>query len=170
MNSKKKIIVRILIACLSLTIMSGVGIMSYFVFNSPSDDVITNLNLTANGSKTVEFDCLSLIPGESREYTVILKSNVAGDYSLSIELNEESDGTLKSFAYAKIEADGEVICDALLAELFSGDPLVLNARLSKKDSVTLKITYYMPIEVGNEAENASADFDMVISACSEEEK
>ena len=144
--------------------------MAYFVHNSPNDDVMMNINLTANGSKTVEFDCLSLIPGESYEYTLALKSDLAGDCSLSIDFKENSEGALKNYAYAKLEADGEIVCDALLSELLSGEPLILDTHLSKKDTVTLKITYYMPIEVGNEAENAKADFDLVITAFSEGER
>ena len=51
-----------------------------------------------------------------------------------------------------------------MSEFFEGEPILLQCYLTDDEAYDVKFTYYMPIEIGNEAENASADFDIIITA------
>ena len=81
-----------------------------------------------------------------------------------IKFTEKEEGTLKSFAHVKIEKGDEVIYDELLSDAFSDDGITLPVKYGKKNSVKLKVTYYLPSEVGNEAENAEAVFELQVTA------
>ena len=163
MKVKKKILPWIVMVVSSVLILIGVAIMAYFLCVSDSEGD-WELNITANGKKMVEFDDLFLIPGEQREYTISLRSDLDGQYTLAFDPVEEGDKTLKHYARVKMEADGEIICDKLLSEFFEGEPILLQCYLTDDEAYDVKFTYYMPIEIGNEAENASADFDIIITA------
>jgi hypothetical protein len=163
MKIRRKVLPWIVMVLSSVLILIGVAIMAYFLCVSDSEGSF-ELNLTANGKKKVEFDELFLIPGEQREYTISLRSDLDGQYTLAFDPVEEGDKTLKYYARVKMEIDGEVICDKLLTDFFDDDPILLQCYLTNDEAYDVKFTYYMPIEIGNEAENASADFDIIITA------
>jgi ribonuclease-3 len=56
---------------------------------------------------------------------------------------------------------------SLLADAFESDAIVLPVDFSQNRNTELTVTYYMPSEVGNEAENAEAIFDLRIVASNE---
>jgi hypothetical protein len=167
--SKSKLFVRILMICLSATILVGVGVMSYFIFISEDTDTI-ELKITTNGSKTVEFHDLGLIPGASCEYSIALRSDVKGEYSLSIRFTGNGRGTLQNYIFAKLYIDGEIICDRPLHELFDDGNVTFSSHLSKKEGADIIVVYYMPEDIGNEAEGATADFNLIIDAVEKEAK
>ena len=141
--------------------------MWYFLSLS-NDDESLKLDITVNGEKEIRFDGLALIPGEEREYDAFFRSDIPGEYVLLLDFVESGDNNaLKEFAYARLEVGDSVICDEKFSELFDGDPVEIPAYLSKKEGCDLKITYYIPAEVGNEAENATADFKIVVSSAKE---
>lgn len=167
MKLDQKYFVRVILIALSFTILIGISIMWYFLSLSNDSDSL-QLEIRVNGQKTIRFDGLALIPGEEREYEASLRSDIPGDYVLLLDFVEDGENnTLKQFAYARIKIGDEVICDERLSELFDGDLIEISTYLSKKVGCDIKITYYMPAEVGNEAENATADFKIIISSAKE---
>ena len=54
------------------------------------------------------------------------------------------------------------IYDELLAEAMDGRSLSLNVNFKKAENTELKLVYYMPLEVGNEAKLATSDFRLNI--------
>ena len=75
--------------------------------------------------------------------------------------------TLKNFARVKIISNGETVHDELLASAFDSEDLKLTVNFAKKRNTELSIVYYLPIEVGNEAKNAEADFEIHLTASNE---
>ena len=55
----------------------------------------------------------------------------------------------------------------MLATAFEGEGIDLHVDLTRAKHQELIITYYMPLEVGNEAQNAEAIFDLLITATNE---
>ena len=165
---EQKHFVRILLVVLSATILIGVAIMWYFLHLS-NDNGTIKLDITANGVKNVEFEGLGLIPGEERVYNVALRSDIPGDYALNLVFveNGEAPNPLKNYVYARMQVGEKVLCDTLLSELFEGDVVKIYSYLAKTEGCDLVITYYMPSEIGNEAENATADFVIAISSVKE---
>ena len=66
-----------------------------------------------------------------------------------------------------LDHNGEVILDELLVDAFEHEELVLPVQISKGINTELEIIYYLPIEVGNEAKNATADFELLVRASEE---
>ena len=78
----------------------------------------------------------------------------------------KGDKGLKNFVYARVEYNGKNVYgkDILLADLFKADIVKFPCELSDGKDHILKITYYMPVDVSNEAENTDADFILRIVA------
>jgi hypothetical protein len=56
------------------------------------------------------------------------------------------------------------MCDELLADLLGGEDIVVHGDITAADEYKVTIVYYMPEEVGNEAANAEAWFNLYITA------
>ena len=67
----------------------------------------------------------------------------------------------------KIVSNGETVYDELLATAFEDEILVLPVDFNEGINTELKIVYYLPLEVGNEAKNAEAVFEVLLTASNE---
>ena len=150
-------IMRIILAGICILILIGVVLMTWMLL--ASDDII-ELKLKKGQTSVVEFENLCLIPGQQYEYNAFLESDRRSDFILYLDFNELEDKTLKHFAHARIEINGEEICDELLVNLFEGEALATKVDFSATKLVELKIVYYLPDEVGNEAQEAEALFKL----------
>ena len=153
----------------SVLILIGVALMTWMLTTEEARSDI-EIRITEETFEVVEFEGLGLLPGEECEYIVAFKGDRAESYTVTldfVELDEGDRGTLKNFAYVKIEADGEVICDLLLSEAFEKEDIVLPVDFKEGVNTEFKVVYYLPIDVGNEAKNAEADFELLITASNE---
>ena len=148
-------------------ILTGSCIMGYFVMNPDRGSDTIEVDLGKGGN--VDFEDLAMLPGESTEYKIKLKGEIEAECNVTLEFKEKGDNnTLKDFVYVRVEYEGKVLCDKLLADVLDGKRIkfVGDFRDGRRDNI--KITYYMPIEVENEAENAEANFSVHISVVNEE--
>lgn len=157
---------RIVLIAGSVLILVGVALMTWMLVTENDRNNI-EVYLSDDKTHTIEFENLSLVPGESCEYSVKLKSDNAKKYDLSLDFVETEDKTLKNFAYVKILSKDKVICDELLANAFKNENIVLPVDFEKDINTELTIVYYLPINVGNEAKNAEAVFELLIKASNE---
>ena len=157
---------RIALAVLSTLILIGVALMIYVLVAFNNRNII-KINIENGETQAVEFKKLDLIPGEECNYTLSLSSKVADEYDILLVFRETEEHTLKDYARVRMESNGEVICDKLLAEMFTGNGISLSFRLVKDRSEDIQITYYLPEDVGNEAQNAEAAFELLITASNE---
>ncbi len=111
-------------------------------------------------SETVSINGLALVPGDEREYSFQLKCRDSGEYQVGLQMVEKIDGGLKEFINVTVELDGTVVLRGKLSDIMGTSSVVLENHKFGRDSVELVITYEMPIDVGNEAMGAYADFDM----------
>ena len=158
---------RIILIIISVLILIGVTLVGRMLATDNERSVIT-VTLDKGEQETVEFKYLGLIPGESCEYTLKLNNNKADAYSLKLDfVDVDEEMTLKNFAFIKIEAGDGTVCDLLLADVFTIEAMTLPVDFEKELNTELKITYYLPIEVGNEAKGAEAIFELVLTASNE---
>ena len=156
-----------------MTLLVGAGFATYFLFNSDRDSNVHDINLQIGGKHAVEFSELDLIPGESVEYDVNLHSEMNVEAFVTLEfkrIDEIPEGVakLEDYAYARIMLGDEVLCESLISELLNNETRVtFECAIGTDDHCNLKIMYYMPSEVGNEAQNAEASFEMIITATNE---
>ena len=153
-----------IIIALCTLIVFGISLSIYFVASRDDRNIIDVKLDSSESQSSVEFCALGLVPGKSVEYTIRLTNEVEGEYNITLEFEEEAEQELKKYVFAKIEVGGKIICDSLLADLFNGEKLSFSGALSSDKSRNIKITYYMPDSVGNEAQNAEANFELRITA------
>lgn len=157
---------RVLLVIASVLILIGV-LLVCLVFTRKGDSDIIEVRLTDGKTNIVEFDNLCLIPGESSQYMVKLKRGKAASCDLKLDFVELENSTLKDYARVKIAAGDTVLYDELLATAFESEEMVLPVDFLRRQNTELTIVYYLPIEVGNEAENAEAKFELQLTAINE---
>ena len=162
-NSKKESkTTRILFTvAIILVILALLSLSGYFLARRERQTI--RIDIAPNQTESVSFEHLALVPGEECKYSIILSTKNARDCALSLSFVEGEPLTLKNYAYARIEAGGEILCDVLLADLFEDGVFTLPAESTRKRK-TVTVTYYLPKEVGNEAQNAEAVFELFITA------
>lgn len=159
----KRTLVTIMLVTLCVSLMGGV-VVNLLVLKAIDEDVV-KVTLKEGEPAVVEFDDLDLIPGDKIEYTLKVADQINGAFDLELAFNEIAESPLKNYVYAKVEADGEEICDVLLAELLKeSKTFTLYCANDGIGSYDIKITYYMMPDVGNEAQEADAKFDLTLTA------
>ena len=158
----KKLLFRIALIECSLFTLIGVLLSAYFLISVRERRLIRVEieDSSIENGVLVPFQHLGLAPGESCSYTLVVDVKDAKAYDLSLAFYEKQDGALADYARVRIESNGEVLRDQLLSELFDDNLLTLSGK--KRERV--KITYYLPAEVGNEAQEAEAIFELLVSA------
>ena len=160
-------IMRVLLVFTSLLILVGVLLAEWIHYNRRDDDII-KVELSDGKTEVIDFESLSLLPGDSCEYTVKLKYNNFSEHDVILDfVDSDPQKTLKDYAYVKITAGKKVIYEDLLANAFENDNIVLHVDFTKGTNTELKIEYYLPLEVGNEAQNAEALFKLCLTASNE---
>jgi hypothetical protein len=162
----KNKLMRIILIAGSVLIIAGVSLMGRIIATEDDRNVL-KINLEDEKTQSIKFESLSLVPGEECEYTVELKKSSEDKCNLLLDFVETEEKTLKNFARVKIITNGEIVCDELLATVFEKDKIVLPVDFSEGKNTNLKIVYYLPIDVGNEAKNAEAIFELLLTASNE---
>ena len=159
---------RVLLTVGSALILVGVALMSWMLATEEERSVI-EVKLESGKTQSVEFKAFSLVPGEQKEYKVSLESGSVKKYDLSLEFIEtkEKSPNLKDFARVKVISNDTVICDELLAEAFEKENVTLHVDVAASQNTELTVVYYLPIDVGNEAKNTEAEFELLLTASNE---
>lgn len=158
-------LMRIGLIAMGVLILLG-AVLVALAYRPQSAEVI-RVSIRENEVQTVEFENLCLLPGESCAYSISLRSKKGQEGDLMLQLVEIEDKNLKHFAYVRLESQGEILCDQLVADAFADETMVLPVDFSEKRYTDLIVTFYMPSEVGNEAENAEAIFELQIVVSNE---
>jgi len=163
---KKNKFVRIVLIVLSVMILIGVALIIY-ILSTVNNHNIIKVNIRDNATQVVEFQDLCLIPGEKCEYTISIGSDTSDKYKVELAFHEIAENTLKNYVHIKIETNEEIVCNQLLATLFDNNNITLFVDLTEDKKNDIKIIYYLPEEIGNEAQNAEANFELLITASNE---
>ena len=164
MNHKR--IIQIAVFVIGVLLIGGAILLGWLVATEDERNVM-KVDLESEVAKPIRFESLHLIPGESCEYTVTLSGERTKDYDVHLDFIETEDKKLKEYARVKVVANGEVVCDELLARAFERDDIGLSVNFEKEKNIELTVTFYLPLEIGNEAKNAEAKFDLLITAGNE---
>ena len=163
----KSKLMRIILIAGSVLIIVGVSLMGWMLATEDERGVI-EVKLEDGKTESLAFEDLTLVPSEECEYTIQLEKTSASKYDLELDfVDTDEKKTLKNYARVKIVANGEVISDELLADAFEKEKIVLPVDFDEGENTELKIVYYLPLEVGNEAKNAEAVFELLLTASNE---
>lgn len=127
------------------------------------EDFEENITVSKEGTttSTVAVHDLALLPAASRTYTVHLRCKASGTYRVSLVYEEKENGGLKPFVNVTLKAKDEIVWNGTLQALLDSDVnLNFLAELQAEDAYDVQITYDMPQEIGNEAKDTFADFDV----------
>lgn len=158
----KKKIINIALIAMSVLILVGAVLTICF---STSDKHVIDVTVEADKTKSAHFEELCLRPGESCEYTLSLSGKYTKEYRITLCFEDQNpELTLKDHAYVRMEMGDEVLCDARLSEVLERDSIELDIDFTDGEKHEIKIVYYMTEDVGNEAQNAEADFKLLVTA------
>lgn len=160
----KSRLMRIILVVGSALIIVGVFLTSWMLATEDERGVI-EVKLEEGKIESMAFEDLTLVPGEECEYVIVLKKTNASKYELELDFVDTDEGkTLKNYARVKVLAGNEVICDELLADAFENEKIVLAVNFDEGKNTELRVVYYLPLEVGNEAKKAEAVFELQLKA------
>ena len=164
----REAIMRIGIIVIAVLILCGV-ILTLLLMNDNGKGNVFDIGLDGNISP-IEFNRLKMVPGDSVEYKLAFKGRDAKEYNVKLSFADaDPDGTLKNFIRVKILSGETELYDELMADAMDGRSLSLNVNFKKAENTELKLIYYMPLEVGNEAKLATADFRLNITSTMEKD-
>lgn len=162
----KSNLMRIIMVVGSVLIIVGVSLMTWMLVTEDERNVI-KVSVDERNSETVKFEALSLVPGDECEYTVKLVKGGADKFDMKLDFVQTEDGILKDYARVKIIVQGNVVYDDLLADTLANENIVLSVDFGEDKNTEFQIVYYLPLEVGNEAKNAEALFELILTASNE---
>lgn len=153
-----KILSKLLIFVLAVAVAAGIVIMCLVL--TQDNSITVNLEKEGVTQKELEFSAGGMIPGESKEYTIQLNAKSAGTYFITLSFEGE-EGVLNEILDVAVECE-EYQASYKLSELLNGTTFEFTCDVSKKADVT--ISYTIPVETENEAQGATADFKVLLTA------
>ncbi len=109
-------------------------------------------------------DLGSLYPGASLSYTFNLKANKGDGFNITASFIEKGPTTIKEYVNVEIRLNGERIDSDSLNAYLGGKTVNFRAEFGNTNLQEVELIYTMSAEVGDEAQGATADFDINISA------
>ncbi len=163
----KSVVMRLILLVGSVLILVGVSLMLW-MYETEDERNVIEIDIEDGGRHPVQFENLSLYPGQQCEYGIRVKNDNGDKFDLSLDFAELRESPLKNFLRVKIVTNDTVVYDELLADAFVDEPLVLPVDFTESKNIVLRIIYSLPEDVGNEAKNAEALFELIITASTEE--
>ena len=162
MRKASDIIISIVIGVM-LGVILFEGSVLYKIIDLGRDDHSIGVEIEDGESGVVSFEHLGLVPGDEIEYTLVITSKDGPTYAVDFEFHETDDSPLKDYVYVRMLLGDEELCDVLLADVMDSGAISRELRIKEGEACELTIIYYMPEEIGNEAENADAHFDLYVT-------
>ena len=151
----------LMLAAFLLMILAAVSLLLYA--NHTQNDLEEKIEIESEGvtKNTLSVKELTLHPSESKVYTVVLKSELEGDFDVKMDYRETKDGGMKPYVNVLIRAGAQVLYEGTLTDLLDKDHLItFDVSIHADDPLTLTICYSMPESIGNEAQDTFAEFDI----------
>ena len=160
-------LMRVVLVAISLVIFTGSILTGYMLLNLNKREII-EVNIGEDGSETVAFSSVNIKPGDSDAYVLALTSQLPGDCVLTMDFEEVDKGKLKKYLDVKIEFEGETLYEGSLEDLLEDEnAITTRCQIKKRHKYEIKVTYSMPLEVGNDAKGAISDFLLNITLSNE---
>ena len=163
---QKSKLMQIILIVGSILIIVGVSLMTWMLATEDDRNVI-RVQIDEGESKPVNFEALTMVPGDECEYSVKLVKGGTNKFDLKFDFVETGDGTLKNYARVKIIVRDNVVYDDLLVNTLENKNILLSVDFGEDKNTEFQIVYYLPIDVGNEAKNAEALFGLMLTASNE---
>ncbi len=157
-----------LVTMLCGLIITGAGLSVYFVTNTDRRDVV-RVELKEAETERITFDARGLLPGQDVGYGISLHTNLSetSDVLIAFEEAPQTAGGLKDFVWVRLVRDGKTFYEAPLASAFAQEAILLEQDITSGETISLEVIYYMPKEIGNEAQGLDGRFTLSVCASNE---
>ncbi len=148
----------VLVATVSIAIFGG----RWLYENRTTYDVETELVLEGNVRKTRSVYLEEFYPTYSTSYPL----KITGEVNMQVRISFEEKGACALAPYVDVEILHEGVSrgKGKLSEYLSGQTVAFYAAFETQASQTLEIVYSMGEEVGDEAQDTVAKFDVVVES------
>lgn len=165
----QKRIVSVLLCAMSVLILVGSGFATHFLLSSEREKQVISAELQEGENETVKFQISDMVPGEEKSYTLKLYGETDGTHLLSFAFERTGIMTLEPFVSVAVDLEETRLYEGSLSDLLNRDSLSFECDLSKKEACEVYVTVRMSEEVGNEAQEAEADFQFLLQVSRTEE-
>ena len=119
-----------------------------------------NITVMRDGvtEEVISVENLRLVPTQKTEYTVNLVCAASGDFHVSLDFAEKTDGGMRDFVEVLIKYGDTVAYSGGLSALLLDKVVEFDGTLYSDKPLPITINYSMPHEVGNEAQGTYEDF------------
>ena len=149
----------ILIVTMSLISIISICLTLFIKEDVPSLSETVVVSVDGVAEKTLTVDGLEIYPGEKRECIVFLKSELTGSFDATLTFEEfGNDNALKPYVDVKVFVSNAQVYEGALEELLSSGEINFSVNLDNTTAKQLKIQYLMDVNVGNDAQDATASF------------
>ncbi len=154
----------ILILSLVVVTMVGIGIGTWSYVSQDKFANEKTIVLNEQSQTEMEVNLSGFCPGMSVSYEMHLKANAGDVFDITMDFEKTDTDSLARFIDVEVRLNGEKIDSAKLSEYLNGKPLAFSAEFNSTSEIDVEIVYSMGLEVGDEAQNTMADFNIVLSA------
>lgn len=157
---QKSTLYSIILLISSLLTLIGSGVAAYFLLVPEHRDVITvqmEQLVEEESDRTVSFTALSLYPGAECTYTLELVGDPDTVYDLLVSFTDE-DSTKTEYLHARLALGEQMLCDEPMSVLLADGRTLPLSVTGSGEPILFTVTYYIPYEIGNEAQGAEASF------------
>ncbi len=161
---KKKVLSLIFIVLLSVITVADLG---YFIWKRTQKKAFTNektIDLNETTQTEMEVHLSGLCPGDSASYELHLKAEEGASFEIVMSFDETGESSLAPFLDVEIRLHDEKIDEGKLYDYLHGKLVTFPTRFDSGTQIDLTITYAMGLEVGDEAQNTTADFSITLYA------
>jgi len=158
-------VVSVLFVALVSVMVTGVTLV-YYLQSNPQENFERNVTLESEGvtEETFEFSALDLKPGDVIEYKINLNNATEDLYEVSLVFTEEKDGGLKEYVDVELQCGNRKVSKKLKALFEDSNPVKFDCKVGSGEIPVVYVRYIMQESVGNEAQDATADFKIVLTA------
>ncbi len=161
---KKKLLSLIFIVVLSAVTLVDLG---YFVWKRMQKRSFSNektIYLNETEQTEMEVHLSGLCPGDNASYELRLKAIEDAAFDIVMSFDETGASSLAPFVDVEIRLQGEKIDGGKLSEYLEGKLVSFSTRFDSTTQINLEISYGMGLDVGDEAQNTTADFSITLYA------
>ncbi len=147
---------------LAVTTVS-VGTVAWVYKNRKEDATEKTVVLNGNAQEEMSVKLTDIYPGYTTSYQIRLKGEKDKSYSVTVSFEEAGEVTMAPFVDVSVNYGGKTVGGGKLSELLEGKEATLQADFSSSTTQEVEIVYSMSEEVGDEAQNTVADFEVVLT-------
>ncbi len=156
-------IYRTLLVLLVIVIFIGLVLGIQLLTRDNSQNLDADITVYGNRTASLSVRLDDMVPGYEVSYTVHITAAVKSMNSLVMAFEGDGNNTLAPFIDVDLSVAGVSVGGGKLSDFLSGKRISHPLPLSPGEGADLVITYRMSADVGDEAQGASAAFQLLLA-------